>query len=288
MFKEILFWKDWNPLFKFFYFFLVFILLAAVSFFTYGLLHPYESIIPWQTINLIERKAYPLFEVSRGIFSIPIENYSYYMTQNFRASSLLVNFEAVNLFCTLMVLTFVFLFTVITYFKGWWYYLANTLTIVTIAGLRMDLFMVYGDIRNLFVLIAICASVGLNIYFHFFRPQTPFVLRLLSYLLLFTLFALVIIQGSEIQSPQLYIVNYGLFAPLFITLVFTILVSFDVEYMFLYFTTSSKSVNPRSNTFNYLGISLLYLGNILLTLLNRLYVIDWDLYYLDEYLMLGF
>lgn len=287
MFKEILFWKDWNPLFKSIYFFLLTLFVASVVFYLFGWMHPHESIIPWQTINYIDRKAYPLFEMSNGIFSIPVENYSYYVTQNFRASTLLVNFDAVNFFCIITLLIYVFLFAVITYFKGWWYYIANTLIIVTLTGLRLDLFMVFGDVRNFFVMFVIASSVGLNVFYHFKKPQTPFLIRLLSYLMLFSAYALIIVKGSTIQNPQLYLTNYGLFAPLIITLVFTVLVSFDVEYIFLYFTTSSKSVNPRSNTYNFMGITFLYVANILFTLLRRMRIIDWDLYYFDEYLMLA-
>lgn len=287
MFKEVLFWKDWNPLFKGIYFFLLVVFIASAVFFSYGYTHPFESIIPWQTINYIDKKAYSIFDISGGIFSIPIENYAYYVTQNYRASTLLVNFDAVNFFCIIMMIIYVFLFTVISYFKSWWYYLAKTLIIVSIAGLRLDLFMVYGDVRNMFVLFVLLSSVGLNVFFHFKRTETTFIVRLLSYFMLFTAYALIIANGSSIQNQQLYLTNYGLFAPLFVTLVFIILVAFDVEFMFLYFTTISKSVNPRSNTYNFMGISILYISNILLTLLRRLGVIDWDLFYFDEYLMLG-
>jgi hypothetical protein len=60
MFKEVLFWKDWNPLFKSIYFFLLVLFVASVVFFLYGYTHPFESIIPWQTINYIDKKAYSI------------------------------------------------------------------------------------------------------------------------------------------------------------------------------------------------------------------------------------
>jgi cellulose synthase operon protein C len=287
MFKEILFWKNWNPLFKSIYFFLLFLIVIAFAFFVYGQFFTYDSVIPWQTVNYIDKKPYPLFEISKGIFNIPIENYTYYLSQSFRASTLLVNFYAVNIFFAIQIIGLVFLFSVLSYFKKWWFYVANSLIIITIAGYRFDLFMVFGDIRNFFILGIIISSVGLNVYYHFFKPYTSFAVRLISYIILFGIYATIILLGSTVKAPQLYFTSYGLFAPMIISLIFVFLVSFDVEYMLLFLTTATKSINKKTNTYNFLLISLLYLGNILLTLLNRMNIINWDMFYFSEYQMLG-
>ncbi|MFN8436563.1 MAG: hypothetical protein U0V72_02900 [Cytophagales bacterium] len=286
MLNEILFWKNWNKLFKNIYFFLLGLFVCSLVFFLYGLIQVEEISTPWQTVNYIDKKSYSYLDISMGVFNIPLENFTYFITQHYKAAPLQLHINLINIFFTLFVLVFIFLTSIISYFKRWWFYFANTLIILTIVGLRLDLFMVFGDTKNIFTIATLICFVGVGYFFHAIKPQTPFVQRLLVNLFLVTVFAVCLNLGTKLPYPQLYLSNYGLFAPIFICIVFTALVAFDVEYIFLYITTVSKSTNPKNNTFNFIAISVLYLGNLLLTVLKKMNVIDWDLFYLDEYFIL--
>ncbi len=113
-----------------------------------------------------------------------------------------------------------------------------------------------------------------------------FVPRLISFGGIFILLAILIAFFSRNQNPFYFLVHYNYTAPVVISILFIFLVSHEIIYLILFLISGSKSQGGKNNLVHFIALSLIYLLNIGLLYLKNASHIDWDLIYINGFLLL--
>ncbi len=284
--EEFIFWKDWAKKEKYFYYLLFAFFLTTTFWLAFNLASRAINHTGWDVATTIERLPVATQTVTEGILEFPIEADIMYVTQQFKIGEYRVNTNASLIFVLITTLAFNILITAASFFRTWWYYAVLGMFILALTFFKFDLLFIFGDTKNIFLIASIVLFIGLNVVFNLFYSHVDFLFRFLSFLALSVVLGLVIVKGAYVQNPILYLSNYGLYVPFALSIVFIILIAFDLIFFFLYIITSSKSATGRSNSLNFVLISLLYLGNLALMYCKKTGIVNWDLLYIDEFLLL--
>ncbi|MBY0426279.1 MAG: hypothetical protein K2Q22_11625, partial [Cytophagales bacterium] len=126
----------------------------------------------------------------------------------------------------------------------------------------------------------------LSFVYNAYRYRTYFLPRVLAFTGISLGFGLVAAFMAQVPNPAMYVVHYGYLGLAIFSVVVILLVSYDLMYVFVYMTSSTRNADGRSGALNFALVSILYLGNIALTYLHNRKYIEWDMYYLNAFVLL--
>ena len=281
--NQLFFWQEWRKDFRFTYWLLLGLLLTSIVFAGVYYFLGIESTVQWQALGNLEKVRVNVSTFTQGMFDFTTEADTYLLLEQFNGSDITINYSAAGIFLSLFLISLLILITSASYLKSQWFYGITGLFLFIIACFHLDIFEVMPG--NYFMITALLLYGGLAIYLNGWGQQFSFFKRLLAFALLTLAVILLIAKFGVLHHPVLALANYGIIAPFLIFCIFLLIIAFDVVYFFLYLTTFTKSAD-RSNTFNFAGISILYLGNVLLLYLKKNNSIDWDIVYLNDIILL--
>lgn len=130
------------------------------------------------------------------------------------------------------------------------------------------------------ILVALTLIYGVVAYaFHAFAEHIAIGWRWLVFSLLSVAIFYVLQQGTDIYLIS-HLAQYGLVLPLILSVLFVLIVAVDNMAILLLVATESSLVKGKAAFINFLVLSFIYLGNVLIVYLKMRYVIDWELYYI--------
>lgn len=282
--EDLNFWHNWPKREKYLYFFIFTVFLVIGIGLMYYVF--FGTDLNWMVATTIERVPVAAQSMTTGILEFPVEADLMYVTQQFKVGNYEVNLLVPLLFVLTLAFAFNILLTAASFFKTWWYFGVLGMFVIALSFFKFDLLLIYSDTRNIFLIILIVLFVGVNLLFNIRFTHVDFSGRFITFLGVTFLVAIIIYHGANVENPVLYISNYGFYVPLALSIVFIILIAFDIIYFFLYVITSSKSASGKSNSLNFIVISVLYLANLALMYCKKTGIIHWDLLYIDEFLLL--
>jgi len=284
---DILFWKKWDKLYRYTYItllsFFCLCLVIYIAFYYIGI----EAVIKWEVNNELDNIEVKVDEFSRHLFNYTVNTENYLIKQNYSASGITVNTNSSCLYLILMFTGIVVALTVVSYLELFWYIIGMAAFMLFLVNLNTEILEINGSLTKNFLIVLIIVFAAVSYYFNAFGKNISFLLRLLIFTLLITAGALYISFTAKVAHPFLYLANYGLVVPIAISVVFTVLVGFEIINVFLYLTSSRKLASGSSSLINFCVISLLYLTNILLLFLKKILIINWDILYVNAFLLLA-
>jgi tetratricopeptide (TPR) repeat protein len=217
----------------------------------------------------------------KGFFQFSIDAPNRYLVQTYQGNSYQTPLYLSYLLLTCIGLVLILGSVAISYTKGIWYYLALLILGIFIYYLHLEVLLVFGW-SNLYWPILVFLTYGITIHlFHDFWPDTAPLLRYAVLTCLTLVFFIATLTQAKVGNPLLHLTAYGWAAPFGLALVYIFLVSTEIYSVFLFVATDSKHAKPTSSLINFLLMSLIYLGNIILTFLKNRNSIDWEIIYLE-------
>ncbi|MBC8111691.1 MAG: hypothetical protein H7Y04_11580 [Verrucomicrobia bacterium] len=111
-------------------------------------------------------------------------------------------------------------------------------------------------------------------------------MRFSAFFAVAVLFIALVAIGGKGSHPVMYLTGYGILAPIFITLLFTVMVSHEIIGNLLFLVTRTRHT-PRS-LLHFSVFSLVYLANMALLYLHNSGYIGWEIFYFDAFVVFGF
>lgn len=283
--NQLLFWKNWDKEDRGWYLFALGTLTLSLLYYLFSFWLGDQALIQWATQSELEDVPVVLDAFRQGIFNVPVEAFNYIVTERFVATDMAVNLTASYLFLGLLVTGILIGLVVLTYLSRFWYAAGMTVFMILLVGFRLEMLALFGQTsRNTFIsLVALYG--GLSYYFHAFRTHTPLSVRLLSFVVLTGLVALVMAGTATVSYPALHLSNYGILVPLVIGMAFTFLIAAEIPYAFLYLVTRSNTPGSRNSLLHFSVACAIYLFNLLVIYLKNAGIVDLDLLYLSPYLL---
>ena len=284
--NTLFFWKTWPSTQRFIYQGLLSVFLIASLFFVVSYFQGNEAVIDWETVSLTESHPTLVDKFNLGLFNFSYEADNYLIIDSFRGSNIKINYVAAYLFLALLTLGIVTALTVFTYLRGFWFYLGILLFIGLLATWHFEHLFLFGKGNDTALIIAMVLFMIPYYYFNNIRPKTKWVIRFFTFILSAVIFSIVVWLFAETENPFLILANYGITAPLILSILFIFMIAHEIVAAFLQIITQNTTFSSTNSLLHFSILTLIYLGNVLLAYLHNTEVIDWDIIYVSAFLLL--
>ena len=284
--QQYFFWNRWTSNFRNFYYFLLALLVFSFGYYAYNYFYGEEMVFDWIVTNSLELFGIKVDSVRSGLLEIPIVANNYLITQAFQGTNIQISPTNAFIFLGLLVFPIMCLLAVVTFFKNYWYFVGITAFLLILMSFRLEQLILFDRTDKSALTIVLVLFVPLSYYFRSIKSEIGFFQRLAAFMLIAIGFGLIVHFFSGVEEPFLYLANYGIAAPVIITVIFIFIVSFQVIQAFLFLITDSNTEGSKSSLTHFLTVSIVYLLAVALAYFKNRQAIDWDLYFIDPFILL--
>ena len=282
-----MFWKSWHPDSRRVYLMLLLLLVAVMGWFGVSYLYGLANVVDWERLSNVDRVSIPSDDVSVGVFDFSNQTDYYLIIENYWGSNVQITLTNAYVLLGFLTLTFIFLLVIISTFRGFWFYFGTLLLIALILGMQWEQLQLFGTNGRIGAGLVMLLYLPATFFFQKIRPGLGLVPRLLAFSGITLVLGVLIHWFAEVSHPALYLVSYGLVVPIVLGLFFVILVAHELLSFFLKLITQNNTPNSKHTLLHFSAITVIYLGNLGLLVLKNIRLIDWDILYLDAFLLLA-
>ena len=285
--SEFSFWRRWSGKERILYTFLLSIFSVSLICYTIIAIRGPENALEWNITSTAETVKVPLKNVQVGLFEFELMADNYLINQYYQGSAHHITKSAAYIFLALFSSALVILLSIVTYLKRFWYLVTMSIACFVFVNFRFEQLEIFGWIDNTFLIIVLALVIPMSYYIHSFKEEMPFLRRNAFFAVIFLFLSIVISIYSENSNPFYFLANYNYTAPVVITILFIFLVSHEVVYLILFLVTGAINQPGKGGTFHFIVLSTIYLLNVGLLYLKNAQIIDWDLIYVNAFLLLA-
>lgn len=281
------FWKEWRKKYRSIYQVLLFVFFTSLIYSFYAQYNSYEIAFPKDTVRKTQSIELSLHNVQDFVFDMQIPSRSYVIFQSFL--SLESGFQVNNTYLLIAIIfcCFSFLMTASTYLSRWWFIIFQSVFVVWIITLKLQFLNILGIDNQLFTFIFVGLVLVTGYYFHAFKEDVGLFKRWLIFALILIALLSLIILGSQVEAPVVFVAHHGIIIPVILAIIFIFNVAYDIILHILYILAGKKNNDGSSNLMHFLIISLLYIIYVGLTFAKNDNLISVEIIYLDEFLLFG-
>ncbi|MDF9797331.1 hypothetical protein OKW21_002594 [Catalinimonas alkaloidigena] len=280
------FWKSWHPHTKSIYWGLIVILGLFLIYFTYNFFVSPANVIDWQKISNIEKIKVPTESFRVGLFDLSYEFDNYLITEVYRGSDIQISQATILIQLLAVALSLIVLSVVISALEGFWFYFGALVFTGILISFKFEQLLLFGQADKTTLIIALALYLPAFYYFNHLKPGAGILVRLLGFAVITCFLGALIFVFTEVSTPMINLVNYGLVTPLVLSLIFILLLGNVLISFFLKIITRGNTVGNKNSLLHFLTISIIYLVNVALLYAKNAGYIDWDILYLNAYLIL--
>ena len=284
--KDLFFWRTWSATHRSTYLVLLTFFLIIVLYYTFAVLNGENNALEWNITSNAETIEVGIKKFQVGLFEFEFSADNYLINQFYQGSRLLITPVAAHIFLVIFCLCFAILLTIGTFLKRFWYLVAMTVGAAIFVNMRLEQLEVLGWIDNTTLLVVLGLLLPLSYYLHAFRTEWSFLKRLTYMIGCFAVFSIFILYFSQKSNPAYFLAHYNYTAPVVLTILFIFLVSHEIIFLILFLVSGSKTDEGRGNLFHLIALAVIYLLNVGLVYLRNAFIIDWDIIYVNAFLLL--
>ncbi|MEO9965551.1 MAG: hypothetical protein ABJF11_07180 [Reichenbachiella sp.] len=284
--NNLAFWNEWAPGFRVAFKVLLFLLLGFIlTFLTihWGDLSPFYY---WKLTGYLENLSFPIFSNHSQLIESTVSTDLPVIFQKAFGGSNTMPAGYTYAYLILLYLGIVVCLTVATYLEKFWYFLGMGLWILLIMLSGIGKVGFFGFYDETPVILVVILFLSVSYYFNSINDAVGFGIRFLSFLGLMALTFSLLYFGSEYEYPLLFLARFSYLPATLICLIFILIIGHEIVYAILALTTP-YSKSSSNNTTHFIILSLAYLLNLLALYLYRIDYLDWDIYYLNEFMVFG-
>ncbi len=246
-----------------------------------------ELVLQWT--SKVESESVPVVVDSFNnlLYDFNVEVNQYLIFNSFDASKLQIKPWSWNIYLVFYGLGLSLIVTAIsTIEKRLYYFVGITIFSLLLIGLRIDALFLFGNKDPYLIGVFIIPYLALSYYLHAFADHIGMFKRILSFILLTTVLGFVTLQFSSLTNPSIHLANYAAMGASILGILYIISISHDNIWLIAKMTSGVNSYKPKSNFYNFIALTLLYLVFPTLLFLKHQGHIDTDLSYLNPFYLL--
>ena len=295
--NQLFFWKSWHPDSRRVYWGLLVLLAAALIAGSVSALRGLDGSVDWELLSSVEQVSLPDDPVSVGVFDFTRTTDYYVISETYWGSNLTMAPQAAYGLLAALAITVVFLLVIISTFTGFWFYLGNLVVVALVLGMKWEQLQLFGTTGRVGAGLVVALFLIATFFFQKIRPDTGLLPRLFTYAGLVVLIGLVVHffssaggappGGAPLPHPALHLISYGLPVPIVLSLFFVLLVGHELLSFFLKLITQNNAPGSKNTFLHFTAITVIYLANLGLLVLRNIGIIDWDILYLNAFVVLA-
>jgi len=280
--QELFFWKKWLKDYLFVWYFSVGVFVLTILFLWFSYFRGADGVIRW--VKLQEQKVIEttVHSFHLGPFELSVPGDNYVVFEYFHGSDIIPNTNASYFFLVVLIISSVIILAVISTIEKFWYFVGMGFFILFVVSLRLEVLGIFGLYNRAPVVAALVCFVAPSFYFNRVRTTFSFLARLLVFGALAIVLTLIIKFFSEVEYPFYHLTLTGYTSGLILTVLFIITVAHDVFASFVNMVSRGTTKSLR----HFSIISIIYIGNLLITCFHEMGIIEWRFVYINLYLLL--
>ena len=242
----------------------------------------YRTSIHWKVNTQKESITTEGLNLTQGLLddqSVFVEKYL--LLENYYGSKIRENAIYSTFFLVLSWIGIACVLVSASYFKRLWFIIYLGLFALLINRLNLDEIGFWGLKNKLAVFIPFLLISAPLIYIYEIKKNTPFIWRWISVLIAIYIASLGL---EDFQIHRHHLVAHSLFSLTIGGIIFLFLISGEILFAILFFV--SKNKGGKNNHLHFIFLSLIYLGNLLLSYLNVSNYFQNSFFYFDPFILL--
>ena len=285
--NQLFFWQSWHRDSRRVYVILLLLLIGVMAWFGVSYLRGIDNVVSWERLSNVEQVRLPTDAISVGVFDFSYDADYYVIAENYWGSNLRINPTAAYVLLGVLTLTLIFLFVIISTFTGFWFYFGTLLLIALILGMKWEQLQLFGTTGSIGAGVVMALYLPATYFFQKIRPEYGLLARLLTFTGVTLVVGAIIYFFSAVSHPALYVISYGLVVPVALSLFFVLIVGHEIVSFFLKLITQNNTITSKNTLLHFSAITVIYLGNLGLLVLKNINIIDWDILYVNAFLLLA-
>lgn len=256
-----------------------------------------ENVVRWEVLNELVGLPAILYQFTDGLLTYPIQGQVQTVAGQFIASPMQVYPLVATMTVAGLCLALAFALAGICRLPTLPYRLAMGAFILLLAVGRFETLGLPGGSGKWLFLVLTALFGGVSFYFHAFRTEAGFMVRLLVFLGLMAALSIAVSLGTSVAHPGLLLLSYALPGLVLVSIGFIAFIAIEIIVGMVWLTSVSRSkqgAGPQEagssrplGMVNFLFISALYLLNLLIIWLRNTKVIEWDAFTISPFVIVG-
>jgi hypothetical protein len=281
------FWSTWKKNYKAVYLSLLILLISFICISAYFQIYGLDNYAPFDVARKTESINVALQNVEGLSAEYTTSFKSYIIFQTSLALKVVSVRSFTIVFLCIFVICFAFLAAATTYLSRLWFLISQALFVIWIITLKIPYLQVLGIATNYLEYALIIAFLGLGYILHAVYSEISLGRKFIAFLSVCLAFlALIFFTGNQ-TDPILFVAHHAIIVPIIVSFIFIGNVAYDIILSLLSLLSAKKSAENSSNLIHFLIMGFLYLFYVCLTFFRNDLSIQWEIIYLDEFLLLA-
>ncbi|CAN5616596.1 hypothetical protein BH23BAC1_BH23BAC1_04080 [soil metagenome] len=280
------FWENWQRQNKLLYFFILLIFTVSAATYLYAFVTGNDLAINWVVNGNWEKISVLVDAFQKALFDFEVYADNYLITESFSGSNINISFRASQIYLIFLGFALSLILAVFSVLPRFWYILGMAGFVFLITNFKIEQLFLFGRGDFIAMVIVFLLYLPISYFLHAIRPDVRFNSRVFIFIAITVTLGLLIDFFSEIEHPWLYLANYGLAGPVIISILFIFIVAHEIIAAFLLWITYYNNAYSKNSLLHFVALSVVYLFNVFLAYLHNTRVIDWNIFYLDAFLLL--
>jgi len=281
---SIQFWKSWLKSYQVIFWFFSLCILTSIIFFWASWSASPAPVITYDHFQQIQRIEVQSHSFQVGLINLIVPADSYLIFENMFGSKLQPNIFALYFFIGALSISFLFFISIITTLSRYWFLIGMGLAMLFLASLRFEALEIFGLTNKTITIVVVLLFGGLAFYLNSFRKEATFIQRLLIFLPLIIVIAIISFFFSRVASPFLHLAVNGLVAGIILCLIFILMVAHEIIASFVTITT--QSIKSSKSLQHFLILTVVYLVNLSLMFASKMGFIGWSFFSINSFFVL--
>jgi hypothetical protein len=280
------FWKSWHPQSRTIYWFLLTVLAALLLYFSYVFFFSPATVIDWQKISNVEKVTVPGERIRSGLFDFSYTFDNYVVTESYQGSDIQVPRWPMIIQLAMVGLSLTVLLVICSALEGFWFYFGTLVFTGILISFQFEQLLLFGESDKFGLITGLAIFLSSLYYFSKIRPELGLDIRFMTFGGLILLFGAFLFLTAEVKYPLAYLVNYGLVAPIILSIIFILILGHVMISFFLKVITRANTISSSNSIWHFLLISSIYLANVFLLHARNAGDINWDILYFNAFFLL--
>jgi hypothetical protein len=285
--SNLFFWNSWNKSDRYLYVFLLVVFGCTLILLAVAAYIGDNGVVDLSIYSRLDTTKSVIDQFSKNLLTFSIEADNYLVKEWFGASTIkvvpLYSYILLFLCCTGLII----ILSCLTFLDTIPYTIGMLGILMFMVNLSTELLDIFSSGSRYFLIGTIISFASLSYYYQAFNKNLSFIVRLTSFLILSLIAWYIIRTYSQVSDPFLYMSNYGIKGILLLSLLFFVITAFDIVYALFYLLTMNKAAPTRNLILHFPAITFIYLLNFVFFYLDKKHVLDWDLLYINPFILFG-
>ncbi|MEQ8926381.1 MAG: hypothetical protein RLO81_11240, partial [Fulvivirga sp.] len=281
------FWNSWPKESRSLYLLFIGGFILSILWMSFQYLEGLHSYLDWNILAEADKTSVLIDTFKIGPFNLTQNVESTYFLQKYDGTAPLISATDYYLFLIVVSICASALIAVISTFNKFWYFIGVALFTFFLVSLKLELLLLFDSNEKIGLIAAILFYLPLSYLFNKIWPETSLIKRVGAFFLATSVLVLFFYFTAYTPQPFFYLATSLNSSATVLSLVFIFTVGHEIVAGFAYLLFGSGTTTTKNGTVHFLIISIVYLTNVVLAYLHEANLVDWNIFYIDIYLLLS-